>query len=50
MVLVWLDLAAPTFETYSRSRGTAKRTAMERYDHEQGFRLKVARVVGLANW
>ena len=44
VVLVWLDLAAPTFETYSRSRGTAKRTAMERYDHEQGFRLKVARV------
>lgn len=41
-VLTWLDLAAPLFETYSRSRGRAKRSAMERYDHEQGFRLKVA--------
>lgn len=44
VVLVWLDLDARVFETYSRSQGTAKRTAMERYDHEQGFRLKVAKV------
>ena len=43
-VLVWLDLDVPHFETYSRSQGTAKRTAMERYDHEQGFRLQVAQV------
>ncbi len=43
-VLVWLDLDVPLFETYSRSQSTAKRTAMERYDHEQGFRLKVAKV------
>ncbi|KRA37918.1 MULTISPECIES: TM0106 family RecB-like putative nuclease [unclassified Nocardioides] len=42
-VLTWIDLAAPFFETYSRSRGAAKRSALERYDHEQGFRLKVAR-------
>lgn len=41
-VLTWLDLTAPHFQTYSRSRGTAKRSAMERYDHEQGFRLRVA--------
>ncbi|MBM9458763.1 hypothetical protein JK386_02535 [Nocardioides sp. zg-536] len=40
-VLVWLDLASPYFQTYSRSQGKAKRSAMERYDHEQGFRLKV---------
>lgn len=43
-VLVWLDLAQPLFSTYSRSRGQAKRTALERYDHEHGFRLKVAEV------
>lgn len=41
-VAAWLDLNAPLFETYSRSSGTAKRSALERYDHEQGFRLKVA--------
>ena len=41
-VLTWLKLDVPLFETYSRSKGTAKRTALERYDHEQGFRLKVA--------
>lgn len=40
---VHLDLAAPLFETYSRSRGTAKRSALERYDHEHGFRVEVAR-------
>ena len=42
-VLTWLDLDAPLFETYSRTKGKARRTALERYDHEQGFRLKVAR-------
>jgi predicted RecB family nuclease len=42
-LLTWVDLDAALFETYSRSRGTAKRSALERYDHEQGFRLKVAR-------
>ncbi len=41
-VLTWLDLDVPFFETYSRSLGKAKRSALERYDHEQGFRLKVA--------
>lgn len=41
-VLCWFDLDAPLFETYSRTRGKAKRSALERYDHEQGFRLKVA--------
>jgi len=41
-VLTWFDLDAPLFETYSRTHGKSKRSALERYDHEQGFRLKVA--------
>lgn len=41
-VLTWLDLDSQQFETYSRSRGATKRSALERYDHEQAFRLKVA--------
>jgi predicted RecB family nuclease len=48
-VLTWLKLDAPLFETYSRSKGTAKRTALERYDHEQGFRLKVAEAAATAD-
>jgi predicted RecB family nuclease len=43
-VLVWLDLAEPLFATYSRSEGKAKRSALERYDHEHAFRAKVAEV------
>lgn len=45
-VLVWLDLTQPKFETFSRSSptGKAKRSAMDRYDHEFGFRYKVAEV------
>jgi predicted RecB family nuclease len=42
-VLCWVDLEAKVFETYSRSEGKAKRSALERYDHELGFRIKVAR-------
>ncbi len=41
-ILTWMDLSAPLFATFSRSRGAARRSALERYDHEQGFRLKVA--------
>ncbi len=41
-VAVWIDLAAPHFATYSRSQGRALRSALERYDHEHGFRLRVA--------
>jgi predicted RecB family nuclease len=46
LALVWLDLTAPRFETFSRSseKGKTKRSAMERYDHEFGFRAKVADV------
>jgi predicted RecB family nuclease len=39
--LVWQALTEPDFSTYSRSRGTAKRSALERYNHEFGFRVKV---------
>ena len=39
--LVWQSLTEPDFSTYSRSRGTAKRSALERYDHEFDFRVKV---------
>jgi predicted RecB family nuclease len=42
-LLVWADLDAPLFTTYSRSEGRAKRSALQRYDHEHGFRLLVAR-------
>lgn len=43
VVLTWLDLDDAIFTTFSRSRGTAKRSAMERYDHEHAFRVKVAK-------
>lgn len=42
LVLTWLDLQSPMFTTFSRSRGTAKRSALERYDHEHGFRVAIA--------
>lgn len=41
--LAWYDLTEPMFRTFSRSQGTVKRSAMERYDHEQQFRVQVAR-------
>ncbi|MGN6250920.1 MAG: TM0106 family RecB-like putative nuclease [Marmoricola sp.] len=41
-VLVWLDLDEPLFLTYSRTAGKAKRSALERYDHEFAFRHRVA--------
>lgn len=44
LTLTWLPLDAPLFTTFSRSRGTAKRTALERYDFEHGIRLEIARV------
>lgn len=44
LTLTWLDLDTPLFTTFSRSRGTARRTALERYDFEQGIRLDIARV------
>jgi len=47
VVLVWHDLTAPHFKTFSRSSGSAKRSALARYDHEHGFRVKVAQVAQL---
>jgi predicted RecB family nuclease len=41
-VLAWHNLAEPVIFTYSRSRGKAKRSLLERYDHEHAFRVKVA--------
>jgi hypothetical protein len=41
-LLSWLDLDEPLFATFSRSQGTAVRSALERYDHEHGFRVRVA--------
>lgn len=43
LVLAWHDLAEPVVSTYSRSRSKAKRSLLERYDHEHAFRMKVAR-------
>lgn len=42
--LVWQSLTDPVFTTFSRSRGTAQRSALERYDHEFDFRVKVVDV------
>lgn len=52
-VFVWHDLAAPVRVTFSRSRGKVRRSLLERYDHEHGFRVKVAataaQIVGSAD-
>jgi predicted RecB family nuclease len=42
-VLAWHNLAEPVLYTYSRSCGKAKRSLLERHDHEHAFRVKVAR-------
>lgn len=42
LVFVWHDLAEPLFITFSRSQGKTKRSLLARYDHEHGFRVKVA--------
>ncbi|BCJ39670.1 recombinase RecB [Actinoplanes ianthinogenes] len=42
--LVWYDLSLPRFLTFSRSRGKAERSALDRYDHEHAFRVRVAEV------
>jgi predicted RecB family nuclease len=42
LVFVWHDLQEPLVETFSRSHGKKRRSLLERYDHEHGFRLKVA--------
>lgn len=40
--LTWVDLTARFIRTYSRSAGHKFRSALERYDHEHGFRVYVA--------
>lgn len=42
LVLVWHDLNDPVGFTYSRSRGKAARSLLQRYDHEHSFRVAVA--------
>ncbi|SDT30480.1 RecB family nuclease, putative, TM0106 family [Friedmanniella luteola] len=44
-VLAWVDLAAPVVRTFSRSaeQGWRLRSLLERYDHELGLRVDVAR-------
>ncbi|WP_432543017.1 TM0106 family RecB-like putative nuclease [Kineococcus sp. SYSU DK002] len=41
--LTWFDLSQPRFTAFSRSRGKVRRSALQRYDHEHGFRVSVAR-------
>ncbi|MGO8966913.1 hypothetical protein [Mycobacterium sp.] len=41
-VFVWHDLDELLDFTYSRTRGKARRSLLERYDHEHNFRVKVA--------
>jgi predicted RecB family nuclease len=40
--LLWQRLDEPVFATFSRSRGKASRSALERYDHEFEFRRRIA--------
>ena len=42
LVFVWHDLEEPRDFTFSRSHGKVRRSLLERYDHEHGFRVKVA--------
>ncbi|NLT30646.1 MAG: TM0106 family RecB-like putative nuclease [Propionibacterium sp.] len=44
-VVTWVDLEEPFLRTFSRSAesGWTKRSVLERYDHEHGFRVQVAR-------
>ncbi|MFI1991863.1 TM0106 family RecB-like putative nuclease [Actinoplanes sp. NPDC020271] len=41
---IWYDLALPRFITFSRRLGKAKRSALDRYDHEHDFRVRIATV------
>ncbi len=45
-LITWIDLDEPLLRTYSRSAdpGWLPRSALQRYDHEFGFRLDVAQV------
>lgn len=41
-LLAWYDLTEALFDTFSRSSGNARRSSLERYDHEHDFRVRVA--------
>lgn len=45
-VVTWVDLEVPFLRTFSRSAesGWTRRSVLERYDHEHGFRVQVAAV------
>lgn len=43
-VLTWHELTSSLFQTFSVSAGKKTRSALERYDHEHSFRVKVAMV------
>jgi hypothetical protein len=43
LALVWHNLDESLVETFSRSRGKARRSMLERYDLEHAFRVKVAK-------
>lgn len=45
LVFTWHDLDEPTRKTYSRSEGSKKRSLLECYDHEHGFRRRVVETV-----
>ncbi|QGF22803.1 TM0106 family RecB-like putative nuclease [Raineyella fluvialis] len=44
--ITWVDLDEPMIRTFSRHapEGWARRSVLERYDHEHGFRVRVAQV------
>ncbi len=41
-ILVWHELTSPLFKTFSATSGKKNRSALQRYDHEHSFRVKVA--------
>lgn len=42
LLFTWHALDEPVRKTYSRSNGSKKRSLLECYDHEHGFRVRVA--------
>lgn len=44
LVVTWIDLDEPMVRTFSRraAEGWTRRSILERYDHEHGFRVRVA--------
>lgn len=46
IVVTWVDLDEPMIRTFSRhaAEGWTRRSILERYDHEHGFRVRIAAV------